>query len=124
MSICTFFHGFHIFRYREEFQDDPEPALCCNEQQVDDIISNFEMAKPILGRCPTCFYNFRMNFCEMTCRPTQSEFLKVKTVMGKCDPCGNEKPDSRDGRDACNGHQSKCILKASIREAGLSKVCA
>ena len=43
----------------------------------------------------------------MTCRPTQSEFLKVETVKGPCNPCGNEMPDSKAGEDeVCNGHQS------------------
>ena len=92
--------------FREEFGNGTEPALCCDEQQVDDILANFGQAEMIIGRCPTCYYNFRINFCEMTCRPTQSEFLKVETVKGPCNPCGNEMPDSKAREDeVCNGHQ-------------------
>jgi Niemann-Pick C1 protein len=56
-------------------------TLCCSPAQLKDLVSNFQMANNFLGRCPTCMYNFRKNFCDMTCRPDQSLFLKTKTVM-------------------------------------------
>jgi hypothetical protein len=34
-------------------------------------------------RCPTCYYNFRKNFCDLTCHPRQSRFLRTdKRVEG------------------------------------------
>ena len=61
--------------------------LCCSPQQLQDLKSNFMMAGALLGRCPTCMYNFRKNFCDMTCRPDQSKFLKTKLIDGPKKPC-------------------------------------
>ncbi len=33
-------------------------------------------AENLLGRCPTCFENFRRSICDLTCHPQQSKFLK------------------------------------------------
>jgi len=35
------------------------------------------MAKMMLGRCPSCYYNFRSLFCAMTCRTDHSRYLAV-----------------------------------------------
>jgi hypothetical protein len=61
--------------------------LCCSPQQLLDLKNNFEIANAFLGRCPTCMYNFRKNFCDMTCRPDQSKFLKTKLIEGLKKPC-------------------------------------
>ena len=42
------------------------------------MANQFGMAKLMLGRCPSCYYNFRSLFCAMTCSPDQSQFLTVK----------------------------------------------
>ena len=42
------------------------------------MANQFGMAKLMLGRCPSCYYNFRSLFCAMTCSTTQSAFLSVK----------------------------------------------
>ena len=69
--------------------------LCCSPSQLQDLKSNFDMAQAFLNRCPTCFYNFRKNFCDMTCRPDQSLFLKATYVEGP--------------RSECKQTGSKCI---------------
>ena len=73
--------------------------MCCTEGQVDDLLTSFMQAEAILGRCPTCYYNFRVNFCDMTCAPTQGEFLKpLKVVNGtkaSDDKCGGGDSDGR-----------------------------
>ena len=71
--------------FREEYGD--HPALCCDDQQVNDILTNFKQAEAILGRCPTCYYNFRVNFCDMTCRPDQSKFLNPEVIEGNFTEC-------------------------------------
>ena len=74
--------------FREEYPEG-HPPVCCTEGQVDDLLKNFGAADAILGRCPTCYYNFRVNFCDMTCSPHQGKFLKpLKTVKGPYQPCG------------------------------------
>lgn len=42
------------------------------------MADQFGMAKMMLGRCPSCYYNFRSLFCAMTCRPDHSRYLTVK----------------------------------------------
>lgn len=66
------------------------PKLCCSEGQLEDLNANFKLAENFLGRCPTCFYNFRMNFCDMTCRPDQSRFLEPKYTTGPYEPCSQD----------------------------------
>jgi len=41
------------------------------------MADQFGMAKLMLGRCPSCYYNFRSLFCAMTCGPDHSRFLNV-----------------------------------------------
>ena len=46
--------------------------------QLEDIKTNFELPKGIgLGNCPTCYHNFRKNFCDISCHPRQSNFVRV-----------------------------------------------
>lgn len=42
------------------------------------MADQFGMAKMMLGRCPSCYYNFRSLFCAMTCHADQSRFVTVK----------------------------------------------
>ena len=41
------------------------------------MADQFGMAKLMLGRCPSCYYNFRSLFCAMTCGTNQSNYLSV-----------------------------------------------
>lgn len=85
----------------EDFGPDPSTwQVCCDADQVyiafrstktkacqvmrfqiNDIVENFILPQGLLQRCPACYYNFRKNFCDLTCRPDQSAFLDpvVKT---------------------------------------------
>jgi Niemann-Pick C1 protein len=42
------------------------------------MAGQFGMAKLMLGRCPSCYYNFRSLFCAMTCSPVHSQFLTIE----------------------------------------------
>jgi Niemann-Pick C1 protein len=42
------------------------------------MANQFGMAKMMLGRCPSCYYNFRSLFCAMTCGTEHSRYLTVK----------------------------------------------
>jgi Niemann-Pick C1 protein len=44
------------------------------------MADQFGMAKLMLGRCPSCYYNFRSLFCAMTCAPDHSRFLTIKDL--------------------------------------------
>jgi len=52
-------------------------TTCCAPSQIRYMSQQFDLAKMMLGRCPSCFYNFRSIFCTMTCSPDQSRFLTV-----------------------------------------------
>jgi hypothetical protein len=52
----------------------------------------FGIARQLLNICPTCFLNFRKNFCASTCSPVQKKFLKVSEnniIKRKKEPCGD-----------------------------------
>ena len=60
------------------------PDLCCSEQQLKSVQTNFALPQAIIERsCPTCYYNFRKNFCDMTCHPQQSRFIEPIIIEGK-----------------------------------------
>ena len=50
---------------------------CCSPDQISNMANQFGMAKLMLGRCPSCYYNFRSIFCAMTCSPDHSRFISV-----------------------------------------------
>ncbi|CAF3134902.1 unnamed protein product [Rotaria sp. Silwood2] len=53
---------------------------CCAPDQVANMANQFGLAKSMLGRCPSCYYNFRSLFCSMTCSPDQSRFLSITDI--------------------------------------------
>lgn len=65
-------------------EDGSMPELCCSEKQLVTIQTNFQLPQAIIERsCPTCYYNFRKNFCDLTCHPRQSRFLEATIIEGK-----------------------------------------
>ena len=59
-------------------------ALCCSKRQLMDLKTNFVTPQQIIEPiCPTCYYNFKKNFCDLTCRPDHSKFVRVDhTIEG------------------------------------------
>lgn len=51
--------------------------VCCSKVQVEVMAKAFTQAEQLLGRCPTCFSNWRKNFCSSTCSPDSASFLNV-----------------------------------------------
>ena len=63
-------------------KDGSLPSLCCSINQLQDMKKNFELPAGLIAQtCPTCYYNFRKNFCDLTCHPHQSEFVRVDGVV-------------------------------------------
>eukprot|EP00095_Tigriopus_kingsejongensis_P012689 maker-scaffold22_size673200-snap-gene-4.23 protein:Tk12689 transcript:maker-scaffold22_size673200-snap-gene-4.23-mRNA-1 annotation:"niemann-pick c1 protein isoform x3" len=55
--------------------------FCCSPTQVQNMVNGFGVIASLLGRCPSCLHNFKKAFCDMSCSPDQSDFMKVtKTV--------------------------------------------
>nr|UZD10842.1 Niemann-Pick type C1 a [Mythimna separata] len=50
-------------------------SSCCSDQQLDGLATLILPAENFLQRCPSCFENFLLHICAMTCSPNQSEFL-------------------------------------------------
>ncbi|ODM87820.1 Niemann-Pick C1 protein [Orchesella cincta] len=61
--------------------------LCCSATQINTLQGNLALPQAIIGRCPSCFYNFRRSICELACGQSQSQFLNV-TKMQKNDTTG------------------------------------
>jgi len=53
---------------------------CCSVGQMGTMVDQFGLAKLMIGRCPSCYHNFRSLFCAMTCSPDQSRFLTVREI--------------------------------------------
>ena len=51
------------------------PNLCCDPTQLNAISAHRSMLDNIIGRCPSCYYNFLQLLCEMACSPNQDQFI-------------------------------------------------
>ncbi|KIX03877.1 uncharacterized protein Z518_07430 [Rhinocladiella mackenziei CBS 650.93] len=56
--------------------------VCCEEEQVDALKKNLNLAERVIASCPACKENFFNLFCTFTCSPNQSLFVNV-TDTGK-----------------------------------------
>ncbi|XP_018477401.1 uncharacterized protein LOC108848510 [Raphanus sativus] len=54
--------------------------VCCTETQFDTLRSQVQQAIPFIVGCPACLRNFLNLFCELTCSPDQSLFIKVTST--------------------------------------------
>ena len=56
--------------------------LCCSLRQLKDLQTNFGTPQQLMmPGCPTCYYNFRKNFCDMTCHPRQSDYVRADHLV-------------------------------------------
>ena len=59
-----------------------EQDLCCGHKQLMDLKINFVTPQTLIEpTCPTCYYNFKKNFCDMTCSPDQSMFVRANNII-------------------------------------------
>lgn len=81
------------------FLESEDPLLCCSPEQVYELETSFQIPDQLgLSRCPSCQYNFRLSFCELTCSPRQSEFIHVVNA--------SVTPDKRVRADAIQLHMT------------------
>lgn len=50
---------------------------CCDNQQLTNFDLDLAVPKQLMSRCPACFTNFVAFLCDLTCGPTQSDFLVI-----------------------------------------------
>ncbi|XP_015782415.1 NPC intracellular cholesterol transporter 1 isoform X2 [Tetranychus urticae] len=63
------------------FLNNDNPPVCCSLEQIDALEKSYEAPNQFLGRCPSCFYNWKQIFCEMTCSSRQSQFINITKVV-------------------------------------------
>lgn len=62
----------------EFLAEDSNPPLCCGHEALLQMSESYELPKTLgLGRCPSCWHNWRKTFCHSTCSPRQSKFMAV-----------------------------------------------
>ncbi|KAL0275291.1 UNVERIFIED_CONTAM: hypothetical protein PYX00_003193 [Menopon gallinae] len=54
-----------------------ERYTCCDDDQAQILRNGIGTIETMIGRCPSCLINFARQFCDMTCRPDQSKFMKT-----------------------------------------------
>ncbi len=64
-------------------------SVCCTLDQAKTLANRLQQAAPLIASCPACINNFRAFFCDFTCSPDQSNFVRV-----------NDTQKTRDGRVA------------------------
>lgn len=52
-------------------------SYCCDDEQVSAMVAQLSTPEQLLGRCPSCYYNFARLFFFMSCSPNQREFVRV-----------------------------------------------
>ncbi|TDL29439.1 multidrug efflux transporter AcrB transmembrane domain-containing protein [Rickenella mellea] len=57
-----------------DYADGP---VCCTQEQVETLRTNFGMVDKFVSTCPACRNNFRQFFCAFTCSPFQGNFVNV-----------------------------------------------
>jgi hypothetical protein len=85
----------HLSVFRDFFQSlfylDVSPILCCDRKQLAEMQKFKYMVDNLIGRCPSCYYNFLRIFCEMACSPDQDQFLWPLETLNITRPNEDEK---------------------------------
>jgi Niemann-Pick C1 protein len=53
---------------------------CCDESQLNDLVSQVKRAEAIISSCPACWSNFLQFWCSFTCSPDQSTFVNITSA--------------------------------------------
>ena len=65
--------------YLQEIAND---GICCSIDQLELLKENFKAPADIFkSQCPTCYFNFVKNFCDLTCSPHQSSYVEVEKYL-------------------------------------------
>jgi Niemann-Pick C1 protein len=76
------------------------PNLCCDRRQIAEIQKFKYILDNLIGRCPSCYFNFLRIFCEMSCNPNQDQFiwpLEYANIVKPTDEELSIKDDQEDG---------------------------
>ncbi|CAF1267837.1 unnamed protein product [Adineta ricciae] len=76
------------------------PNLCCERKQLAEMQKFKYIIDNLIGRCPSCYFNFLRIFCEMSCNPDQDQFiwpLEYADIVRPTEQIGSRKDDNDDG---------------------------
>lgn len=60
------------------FATNDNPAVCCTPDQIRETDQNLASPRDLgMGKCPSCYHNFKNLHCQMICSPRQQRFLQV-----------------------------------------------
>lgn len=65
-----------LMTYCRDFLE-PDGEFCCDESQVTLLVAQYTNMALFLSQCPSCSFNMARIFCQMTCSPSQKDFIKV-----------------------------------------------
>uniref|UniRef100_A0A1I7SM66 SSD domain-containing protein n=2 Tax=Bursaphelenchus xylophilus TaxID=6326 RepID=A0A1I7SM66_BURXY len=59
------------------FENNSTVSFCCDEKQFKIFQKRMEVPRQMLSRCPSCLSNFMNLWCQFTCSPYQSHFVRL-----------------------------------------------
>ncbi|XP_078473552.1 NPC1-like intracellular cholesterol transporter 1 [Lampetra planeri] len=59
------------------YKGENNTRACCGNSQLVSLKKSMDLSVPILARCPSCLYNFRLLHCTNICSPDQSLYVNV-----------------------------------------------
>lgn len=57
------------------YNGDDRQRVCCSANQIRILKKSIQEAEKIIGTCPSCYFNFRNFWCQITCNPEQDKFV-------------------------------------------------
>ncbi|CAG7836043.1 unnamed protein product [Allacma fusca] len=98
---------------------------CCAPSQIVALVENLALPGRIIGRCPSCFYNFRQNFCHLTCSPLQSTYMVPAETTGEEPNVVITKLDIITAEDYVNGTYESCknVIMSSTNGPAMDFLC-
>ena len=98
---------------------------CCYTDQLKTLQTSLGYARTFVKRCPSCYHNFANLFCQLTCSPHQSDFLKVVETEGTGKKKYITKLDYILTRDYAQGMLTSCenVQSPSSNERALNLLC-
>lgn len=64
----------------KNYKNGDDVFTCCDENQIFQLVKNYETAVSIFGRCPSCAHNLVRHMCDFICSPRHAEYIKVKDI--------------------------------------------
>ncbi len=67
--------AFHSICFSFSSHPGVSPNLCCDRKQIAEMQKFKYILDNVIGRCPSCYFNFLRIFCEMSCNPNHDQFI-------------------------------------------------